>query len=232
MNSTKQTPPVFFQGKRVFIKINDERITKLAKEALEHAGAIIVTQSPFLADFLISDQPVDFNDPSLVRSRGAKLAARATTNRKIPKLIFVHNILWVTERPLDKKAPYMIVADEKSEYRPAVLLVRQPPKLYLQSFPKGYIISPFTAPPADVESVIQKAQHTNTQAKIIPNEPQGAGYCEICGENFVDPAIHRKSEKHQATTESDKWAEFDELSNEINENAIELMSSPTISPHC
>ena len=67
------------------------------------------------AEICISDQPVDFNDPSLIRSRAA-------ATRKNPKLIFVHSVKWITDRPLDKKVPYMIVTDNSNEYRPSALL--------------------------------------------------------------------------------------------------------------
>ena len=87
----------------------------------------------------------------------------------------------------------------------------------MPQFPKGYTLSPFSQPPADIAPIIEKSLNPAVQANAVVDGPKEAGYCEMCGENFVDPAIHRKSAQHQAAANSNKWDEFDRISSEIND---------------
>ena len=215
------------------MKLQNANLQKNVQTALIHAGAQIINQSPFLAELCISENPINFSDPSLVKSRGARLVASASSKQKPPLFIPLQTVLWATEKPVDKTAPYMIVADAEGRCQPLHALISNQPKLYLQSFPKGYTLSPFSVPPDDVSAVIKKAQPSQTAQPVFVDGPQNAGYCEVCGENFAVPENHRRSAKHQASITDSKWAAFDEISEEINESFFETtQSSPAYSPLC
>ena len=233
IQTNRQYAPFLFKNRRVFIKLQNPTLQNTVQTSLMHVGAQIINQSPFLAEICISDQPINFNDPSLVKSRGAKLATRASSKQKPPIFIPLQTILWAKEKPIAKNAPYMIIADSEGRYRPLQGIIHNQPQLYLQTVPKGYTLSPFTVPPDDISSVIKKQKQMQSVQPVFVDGPQNAGYCEVCGENFAVPENHRHSAKHQASISDPKWAEFDEISEEINESFFDTtQSSPAYSPLC
>jgi len=208
-------PPSAFSGHSVFLFIKDKHQYNLASRAVVSAGANLVTQSPYLSDFVISDEPLTLSKPTEYRTRGAKLAAQAEINR-LPQVILLANVQWVIEKPINPTRT-MVVIDLARRLRPLSQPLSNIPTMNLNKMPIGYSMSPFNPNPTDLAATMAKikSQLEGKPAEEI-NGPSGAGYCELCGENFVTASVHRTSQKHISNSSGSKWEEYDRFCALIN----------------
>lgn len=185
----------FFEGTSVIIKIDNKNLRKIVQTALQNVGAIVMSENPLLADYIISDEQVTIPNITLRSSRGAALLNAASISQNIPKLILLKQIPWVYdlirgESPKKQQEqpilPMIVVSDGK--YAPNYLELTLP-TLHLGKVPHDYFICPFEPIALDINIEDYKRK---------PNPPQ------------------TPQSKIRKTWPDDMWKEFDKMSQELS----------------
>lgn len=186
----------FFEGTSIYLEIEDKNIKNLAQNALEKAGALIMTESKILADYIVADRPITI--PSIIqnRSRGASLLMAAAIQQSMPRVILVKQIPWIYQTEIENDSmqsieeeikPMMVVSDGRHAPNFREIL---PIQLHFGEVPRGYFINPF-------EPIIPQAMEEIKKASKITNTP-----------NNPEPPkqLYRKD-----------WREFDKLADSVSE---------------
>ena len=215
-NTMQLFPRQFFEGISIFLQIQDENVYKKAKNALESVGAIIMTEIPYMADYIVSEKPITIPIIRQQRTRGSRLVALASGNQgndinSNPKTILVKQIPWIFSNQEENKGEIIdlnqknqIINSSRDEnYDPDLVVVangreapifikmKQFPTLHFESVPKGYNITPFSPVRKDATLLVEMQKNHTPKAKSPPEIP-------------------KKSIKKD-------WREFDSICDSLNE---------------
>ena len=212
-------PQKFFDGVSVFLRIKDNYLYNKIKIALEDSGAIIMSEIPYMADYIISESPISIPVFKPSRSRGSRLVALAsgTTEQSYPqnpKIILLKQIPWALLYKKEQKTikklnsiPEKISIEPKEtmpDFDPNLIVVANGidapifkkidkfPQLFLDPSPKGYQSTPFEPIRKDAEEVAKAQQNFVPKPKEQPEPP--------------------------SYSLNNDWHEFDQLCEELNEN--------------
>lgn len=216
-------PATFFNASTVFVAISDKTLYNTVSIALECAGSVVCTGSPLLADLVVTNV-VDYQFPSLPRSRGYKLAGGLI---KYPKVVQLEQLPWIfdqkrqvkvhpeapTTQKVSKKSAekMMVVCDDLGRFRPHYKLYTDPVKLYTYKRKvEGLTSCPFNPIP---EAARRRGKYVREEKEkiVVLNSPQDKGYCEMCNMSYDIAEEHHASFDHKRNSGDLKWAEFDYL---------------------
>lgn len=227
--------PNSFHGLKVNIRIQDIAVKQQVSSCLSTIGAVLCPDTFPAIDAVVSEKPIRLISPQLNsfgRSRGNLLAAQSTKMPlKSPQVILLAQIPWalVSKQYIDpvkgqavveiqesaEQFVGIVVADEKSAYKPFFKPTTKMPQLYACEVPRGYYFTPFTQPPKDPTQLLQKYANLSKQkieGLCVQTGPSDDGYCELCNISFKNAEAHRCSAEHQRNAQNDKkWADFDAL---------------------
>ena len=210
-------PKLFFNGLSIFIQIQDQNLYNKAKKSLEDAGAIIMTELPYMADYIVSEKQITIPAIRQQRTRGSRLVALASMgqnqpNQQNPKTILIKQIPWIFSTKEENEENLININQEDSktkkiqndEYDPNLVVIangreaplflkmKEFPCLYFEKAPKGYNLTPFSPVRNDAELFVQIQRNHTPKPKDPPQPP-----------------------KKQILRD---WSEFDSISESLNEN--------------
>jgi hypothetical protein len=155
------------------------------------------------------------------------LAKQPRENCLYPRIIQTQQIPWALTRPVPKPkvidGPVIVVADATGQSRPSFAVIRTLPKLFTDPVPKGYLVSPFVQPPANIEALMKNREVTKSKTTVmeLPDGPPDDGYCELCNCTFEDANAHRAGAEHsRRSANPDTFAVLDDLIATFNTSTL------------
>ncbi|EAY04924.1 hypothetical protein TVAG_016960 [Trichomonas vaginalis G3] len=230
--------PNMFTGLKILIRIQDTTVRSQVAACLSAIGAKICPENFPAVDAVVSDRPIRListQQMNIGMSRGNLLAAQMARHMSSsPQVILLSQIPWANvQKPLTQASkiqetqhivetqeatPFVgiVVADDKSCYKPLFKQMNKMPVIFDNSVPRGYYFTPFTQPPKDPSVLLAKFANYSKQKEecnAAQMGPSDNGFCELCGCSFKNAQAHRMSPEHVNNMQVEKkWAEFDALS--------------------
>jgi len=224
--------PSTFCGLSVVVSLAQQGEQIAIEKALRQIGANILQEFQPLVDAIITDRKVKQNPPTVSRSRGSKMTESIVTKMSSPRIINPSQIPWIFDKvepakeaassPQEEVVPSVVVTDLKSISRPLYKPISRMPQMHFAPVPKGYLFSPFSAPPQDPTQFMQKYEsYKDSQNQDKLDGPADNGFCELCGCSFHIAKSHRESSEHiRKASKKSLWNDFDEISKMFSKNDL------------
>lgn len=201
---------VFFEGITVFLKISDTETFNIARDALERVGATVMTELPYMADYIVSDKEISIPVITHPKSRGRSLVeASIGKSQTLPKVILTSQIPWIYTPKANinrtENIDFSNMSHGNDIFIKNMMVVTngimapffkelEMPKLFFGDVPKGYTVSPF-------KPIIINKEITDIQKNHTQNQNEPAKYQPEHSRNY-------------------DWSVFDEISEDINSKFI------------